>query len=119
MKEYEVRVKNEETGGEKGRKLARFDLIPVDSLWMVAEHFGAGAAKYEDRNWERGYDWSLSYAAMQRHAMRWWGGEQLDDETGTHHLAAVIFHAMAMMHYDLNDDRYGRFDDRPMRGPVK
>jgi hypothetical protein len=45
------------TGGVKGQKLARFDLIPVNPLWELAEHFGRGAQKYADRNFERGYDW--------------------------------------------------------------
>lgn len=98
-----------ESGGEKGRKLARFDLIPTEPLRIVAEHFGRGAAKYEDRNWERGYPWSWSYAALQRHANAWWGGEQCDED-GNHHLAAVVFHALALMEYETtNRDR----DDRP------
>src|SRR5690625_7397406 len=63
----EVRVTSD-TGGQKGSKKARFDLIPVVPLWEVAEVYGKGAEKYEDRNWERGYDWSLSFAALRRHA---------------------------------------------------
>lgn len=93
----EVRVVDPTTGGEKGQKLARFDLIPVDALWDIAEHFGRGAEKYADRNWERGYKWSLSYAALLRHLTAWWGGEDFDEETGSHHLAAVGFHTMALL----------------------
>lgn len=97
------------TGGEKGQKLERFDLIPVLPLAEVARLYGAGASKYADRNWELGYAWSLSYAAMQRHANLFWGGESTDPETKRHHLAAVIFHAMALMEYEYKgkgtDDR--------------
>jgi hypothetical protein len=64
-----------DTGGRKGSKLARFDLIPPRPLWDIAEHYGIGCDKYEARNWERGYDWSLSYAAMNRHLNLWWQGE--------------------------------------------
>ena len=32
------------TGGEKGTKPERFDLIPVGPLTQVARHFGVGAA---------------------------------------------------------------------------
>ena len=104
----EHRVVNEATGGAKGSKLARFDLLPPDVLWHVAEHFGRGAQKYADRNWERGYAWSLSFAALQRHLMAFWGGEDIDTENGTHHLDAVIFHAMVLrrfvdQHRDLDD----------------
>ena len=45
------------TGGEKGTKLARYDLLPVGPLRQVAEHYGKGASKYADHNWRRGYEW--------------------------------------------------------------
>ena len=105
----EVRVTSE-TGGQKGTKLARFDLIPVQPLWAVAELYGYGTRKYADRNWERGYDWSLSYAAMQRHANLFWSREDNDAETGLPHLAAVAFHALALMEYART---HPEFDDRP------
>ncbi len=95
----EVRVVNEATGGEKGQKLARFDLIPAHPLWLLAEHYGRGARKYADRNWERGYDWSLSFQAMQRHAWLYWQGEDIDPETGSPHLVAVAWHAFALLEY--------------------
>lgn len=34
------------TGGQKGSKPARFDLIPTEPLWMLAELYGKGAEKY-------------------------------------------------------------------------
>jgi len=98
------------TGGAKGQKLARFDLIPPGPLKALAEHYGKGAAKYEDRNWERGYKWSLSYAALHRHLNAWWSGEDLDPELGSSHLDAVIFHAMALREFT---DTHPELDDRP------
>lgn len=106
----ETRVIDPLTGGEKGQKLARFDLIPVGPLWEVASLYGAGAAKYADRNWERGFAWSLSYAALQRHANLFWNGESMDTETKRHHLSSVIFHAMALMEFE--SKKLGT-DDRP------
>lgn len=106
----EQRIVNATTGGEKGQKLARFDLIPVGPLTQVATHYGVGAEKYADRNWERGVDWSLNYAAMQRHANAFWSGEDRDPETGTPHLAAVVFHAFALMEYAAT---HPELDDRP------
>lgn len=107
----ERRVVNETTGGEKGQKLARFDLLPAGPLQAVAEHFGRGAAKYEDRNWERGYDWSLSFGALQRHAWAFWGGEDIDAETGSPHLAAVAFHALALLEFATT---HPELDDRSL-----
>jgi|ERR1039457_6862124 hypothetical protein len=96
----EIIVTDPVTGGKKGSKLARYDLIPVKPLWKVAELYGRGSEKYADRNWELGYKWSLSYAAMMRHANLFWGGESYDSETGAHHLASVVFHAMALMEFE-------------------
>lgn len=106
----EVRLTDPVTGGQKGTKLARFDLIPWDIIKYIAEHYGKGAAKYEERNWEKGYRWSLSFAATHRHLQAWWNGEDIDEETGSNHLDAVLFHALAMRWFQ----EHGKgTDDRP------
>jgi len=111
--EGEVRMVDERTGGAKGQKLARFDLLPWDALWEVAEVYGEGAKKYELRNWERGYNWSLSYQAMQRHAVKFWQfGVREDAELRKHHMACSIFHSLALLAFDL---RSSGTDDRPCR----
>jgi hypothetical protein len=106
----EVRVVDPETGGAKGQKPARFDLLPPDVLFALAEHYGKGAEKYDDHNWRKGYAWSLSFAALNRHLWAFWGGELIDPETGSPHLAAVLFHAAALLHYSQNGKGT---DDRP------
>lgn len=92
----EVRVTDPVTGGQKGSKLARFSLMPSDFLWALAEHYGRGAQKYEDRNWERGYKWSLTVDALQRHLNAWLLGEDDDPETGSSHLVAAAWHVIAL-----------------------
>lgn len=66
------------TGGQKGVKLERHDLIPMGPLRELAEHFGKGAQKYDDHQWRKGYEWSKSYSAIQRHLTAFWGGEDYD-----------------------------------------
>lgn len=97
------------TGGEKGMKPERYDLIPVEALASVARLYGQGAKKYSEHNWRKGYEWSKSYAALQRHANEFWKGVDLDPETGEPHLAAVIFHALTMITFM---DEQPDFDDR-------
>jgi hypothetical protein len=92
----EVRVVDEKTGAEKGMKLARFSLIPPGFVWALAEHYGKGAKKYADRNWEKGYKWSLSVDATQRHFNQWLQGEDNDEETGSSHLVAAAWHLCAL-----------------------
>ena len=109
----EVRVTSV-TGGQKGAKLARYDLMPVDALRELAEHYGKGEKKYPAEagipNFRKGYDISLSYAALQRHANQFWGGEDIDAETGSNHMIAAAWHALYIVQtmHDYGD----RFDDR-------
>lgn len=98
------------TGGVKGQKLERTDLLPVGPLLKLARHFGVGARKYEDRNWEKGYAWSLSYGALLRHLFAFWSGQDIDPETGSPHMAAVAFHALALLQFM---DTHPELDDRP------
>lgn len=100
------------TGGQKGDKPARYDLIPARPLWQLAELYGAGARKYADRNWENGYAWHLSFAAMMRHAWLFWQGEDTDAETGAPHLTSVVFHAFALLEWA---ETHPEYDDRPKR----
>lgn len=106
----EIRVKNATTGGEKGQKLERFDLLPAGPLAKIARHYGVGARKYADRNWEKGYDWSLSYGALQRHLNAFWDGEDIDEETGSPHLAAAGFHVLALLEFM---NTHPELDNRP------
>lgn len=109
MADEEVRITSS-TGGEKGTKAARFDLIPYEAIWQLAELYGRGALKYADRNWELGYDWSLSFAAAQRHLWKFWNGEDNDPETGVPHPVAAMFHCAALTTYL---QTHPEFDDRP------
>lgn len=105
----EVLVIDPTTGGQKGSKMSRYDLLPPYPLELLAQHYGKGAQKYEDRNWEKGYKWSLSFAAMMRHAWAFWRGEDIDPETGMPHLIAVAWHAFAMLQFSKT---HPELDDR-------
>lgn len=114
----EVRITSE-TGGQKGSKLARFSLLPWDILREVAEHYGRGTRKYADRNWQRGYKWSLSYDALCRHLESFWNRDDIDldpelylptEPKTARHIIAVVWHALALAWFS----RYGvGEDDRP------
>lgn len=98
------------TGGSKGRKRERFELLPWHVLDQVARVYAMGAEKYEDFNYLKGYDWSLSSGAMLRHIAAWMSGEDRDEESGEHHLAHACWHTLALLmfeKYDLGtDDRW-------------
>ena len=109
------------TGGEKGVKIARFDLIPGDSEHNLAVLYGAGVKKYDDNNWMKGYEWSKSIAAARRHINLHMRGEDLDAEMTelagqpVYHLTCAAWHCFAVVHFMLNkeeNEAYKLFDDR-------
>ena len=93
----------------------RFDLLPPDALFEVARVFTIGGTKYSPRNWEKGLTFGRVFAAMMRHAWKWFAGERYAQDDGQHHLASVVWCGLALLHYDLNAERYWEFDDRPSR----
>lgn len=117
----EVRIKNETTGGEKGQKPERHELVPINPMDWVARVYHYGTEKYDPHNWRKGYDWSLSYGALQRHLRAFWNGQELDDESGLPHLAHAVFHCLALMefgdtHPEL-DDRWSTINGRESKSP--
>ena len=105
----EVRVTDPVTGGQKGQKDERFDLVPWDAMEEVARVYGVGAKKYDDHNWLKGYKWSLSLGALLRHVAKWAVGIDRDSETGCHHLAHAAWHCLTLLTFTMRklgtDDR--------------
>lgn len=115
------------TGGEKGVKPQRYDLIPIGPLNQLATLYGNGAAKYAAHNFRKGYEWSKSYAAAMRHMTSFWNGEDIDPEMGVPHVICAAFHMFALaefmeFHQEF-DDRFKReeklppFPTEPSEGP--
>lgn len=90
----------------------RIGLIPPDVLIELAKLYTIGAEKYSPNNWRLGMDFERVYSAMQRHALKWWNGEELDPVDGQHHLDSVIWGAVALRYYMLHYDDYKDFDTR-------
>lgn len=102
------------TGGQKGVKPERHDLIPRRAMAAIARVFGFGATKYADHNWRRGYEWGKSIAALQRHVDAFVDGETYDEESGLPHLAHAGFHVLVLLTW-LEEQGEGVdnvFDDR-------
>ena len=98
------------TGGRKddSGKL-RWDLLPVRPMEEVVKVYTLGAKKYADRNWEKGISYCRIFGAMMRHAWAWFRGETYDQKDGQHHLASVVWCALALMQYERTRTE---FDDR-------
>lgn len=109
--EEQGKLERKAEGGSKfdGDKL-RMDLIPAEAIYAIARVLTYGAKKYGDRNWEEGLSWSRPYAALLRHAIAWFHGEETDPESGLSHLDHVAANAAFLSHYTA---KAVGTDDRP------
>jgi hypothetical protein len=76
-----------------------------------------GAAKYAERNWEAGMPFSRCVASLKRHLMKYQQGLRDED-----HLAAILFNAMALIHYEEMIERGvlpAELNDMPNYQPTK
>lgn len=86
-------------------------LVDPGFIRSVARVMGFGVEKYGLWDWMKGYDFSTCYDCTQRHLLAWWDGEDLDPESGEHHLAHAAANLMMLLFYH----RQGRtdLDNRP------
>jgi hypothetical protein len=108
--ESAIRITDPKSGGQKEQKSAQLSTIDPLSVMEVAKVGGFGASKYARYNYARGYKWSLSYDALQRHLNAWWAGEDDDSESGLSHLAHAAWHCLALLTFIMRkkgtDDRF-------------
>jgi hypothetical protein len=101
------------------RDKSRLDLIAPELLFALGHVLRFGAAKYAERNWEKGMQWGRVFGAANRHLWAWWGGAgptthsflfgDLDSETGFSHLWHAACCVMFLLAYE---ERGSGTDDR-------
>ena len=84
-----------------GGKL-EYGLLPPLALEETVKVLTFGAQKYERDNWQKVPDSKRRYFdAMQRHVWAWKQGEQIDEESGIHHLAHAMCCMMFLYEHDV------------------
>lgn len=89
----------------------RYDLIPPEAMQALAIILQKGAAKYEERNWEKGMQWSRVFRAAMGHLWDWWFRRGNDHETGRSHLEHALCCVAFLVTYERR--RTGE-DNRPV-----
>ena len=102
-------VEQSQIATNEGRKFdggkLQYGLIPPAALKATVEILTFGAQKYEPDNWKYVPDSKRRYFdALQRHLWAWKEGEQLDEESGKHHLAHAMCCLMFLLERDLFTD---------------
>lgn len=98
-----------------GIKKVPFHVIPSKPLLEVGLAMMEGGRKYGSHNYrEIGVSMSTYYNAAMRHLVAWWEGEDIDPDSGVHH----VVKAMASLFVVRDGMHMGNcVDDRPIRYP--
>ena len=103
---YEDFIKASQTATTGGRKIdgnkLEYGLLPPLALEETVKVLTFGAQKYERDNWQVVPDSKRRYFdALQRHVWAWKQGEQIDTESGIHHLAHAMCCLMFLYEHDV------------------
>ena len=98
------------TGGRKDEKPIQLHAIPWEALQELGKAYAYGKGIYGDYNFRKGYKWSLSFDAMQRHQWAFWHREDRDEESGLYHMAHAVWHGLNLLFYSITKEGE---DDRP------
>ena len=86
----------------------RYDLCPAIAQREYAKVWTQGLEKYPERNWEKGFAFSVVIASAMRHLEAIRLGEMIDEESGLLHSAHLMANAAMLTefyftHPELND----------------
>lgn len=74
-----------------GRNKPGLSKLPIRPIFEAGNVLRHGSDKYGPYNWrEHAVSAAVYYDAALRHLCAWWEGEDLDPDSGEHHLAHVI-----------------------------
>jgi len=88
----------------------RMSLIPAAPMRAIAMVLNYGEKKYHAYNWAMGIPFSDLLDACERHIGYFKDGENLDKESGLHHIAHAAFYMIAILWFMFRDQK--ELDDR-------
>lgn len=90
----------------------------VDPAFIMGlgEVLTASRAKYDEGNWMNETKFSTPYESCMRHLMKFWSGEEIDEETSKHHLLHAATNLMFLYFHQTSgkgiDDRLFKKDKK-------
>lgn len=98
----------EEKGLRYNEGKRKWSLVHFRSLEPMIEVLEYGANKYAPKNWQRGLDKMEILESLQRHVAKLFDGEDIDAESGLHHIGHIMCNAMFysfFVHKELDKDQ--------------
>lgn len=87
----------------------KLQLLPLETLYPLAQVLEYGEGKYGTNNWQHGINYSRIFGSILRHLFTWWLGDDLDNESGLPHLAHAAVNILFLIYYS---SYKVEFDDR-------
>lgn len=102
------------TGHKADTGKPRMTLLPLLALEQVQRVFVYGAQPHlhGENNWVSGIAFTRLMDANHRHITAFLHGEDLDPESGLHHLAHACCNTLMCLQMALLQEQYGECDDR-------
>lgn len=93
-----------------------WSLMPFEAIEEISKVLDFGANKYAEWNFanDGGMKWSRVINSCLRHIFKWMRGEDLDPESGLHHLAHAGCNIVFLLYYVKNPHIFNK-DDRHRR----
>jgi hypothetical protein len=109
--EGDINSQKRGSGARANRGKVSLSLVPLHLFAGAARVFMGGKLKYAPFNWCKGIAWSTCFDCLLRHLFKWfYCHEELDEESGEHHLDHAIANLLMLRHYHIT---YKNGDDRP------
>lgn len=105
VKPHEVKVISNdvsETSSQSARhNQGKVQLREVDPAFIIGlgEVLTAARGFYDEGNWQKETKFSTPYESAQRHLLKFWSGQELDDQTGKHHLLHAATNLMFLFYH--------------------
>ena len=81
----------------------KWSFVHFQSLEPMIRVLEYGTTKYAPENWQKGLDKTEILESLQRHVAKLFDGEEIDSESGLHHIGHIMCNAM-FYSYFLNKD---------------
>lgn len=78
----------------------RWSLVDHQSLESLVRVLEFGEEKYGRWNWKKGLDKTEILESLYRHLIALMDGQDLDEETGLHHIGHIMSNAMFYSYFD-------------------
>jgi hypothetical protein len=101
MNKYDLLIEDEvniSSTGSKRINKGKPEMSQLDPRFLMdlADLITKSAAKYGKFNYALGQEYHTPYDSLMRHAHKFWQGEDLDDESGLHHVLHMAANCMIL-----------------------